>query len=167
MMRSFTRYVWSSGFIAGFIVIAALGVFYPGDTWGKAIALTVSSAIVLVALAVRYVIDGRPDESHASRRSSVRLGNSEMPTDHELREGMVVGVLAGGEHQGRHFACGTSPPGESWLLVVSRWYPYRVKYSEDGLTPGFVRKQLREWDARVVRSPSYGELVARTYFTLD
>ncbi|WP_133411872.1 hypothetical protein [Agromyces badenianii] len=166
MTRAFLRYVWTSGFVAGFIIVAVLGVFYPGDALGKTVALIVSSAIVLLVLAIRFWVDPRLGESGVSSRLSIRLGTAEMPTDRELLEGTVVGVLADAKQRGRHFAAGTSAEGGSWLLVVARHYPYPVKYSEEGLTPGFVRRQLREWDARVVRTPDYRELVQEKYFRI-
>jgi hypothetical protein len=164
VVRRFSRYVWTSGFVAGFIVIAVLGVFYPGDAVGKAIALSVSSAAVLALLLLRFIMDGSPDERGPSSGASIRLGTAEMPTDRELARDIVVGVLASGEHRRRHFAAGTSADGESWFVIVSGYYPYRVKYATENTTQGAIRRQLRTWDARIVRETEYRELLKAKYF---
>jgi len=166
VVRRFARYVWISGFVAGFIVIAILGVFYPGDTWGKAIALSLSSAAVLALLLLRFVIDGTPEERGPSASASIRMGTAEMPTDRELARDIIVGVLARGEHRRRHFAAGSSADGESWFVIVSGHYPYRVKYSMEKTTPAAIRRQLRTWDARVVRDTDYRELLMGKYFEI-
>ena len=164
-MRKLISYAYHRGYFARYLILFPITFVGEEPYWLKLLAYLVASVGLLAVAAVgrrREQKAGkvlRPTYSESLARSHAdipkRIGTVDVPG--------VFGVVAAGPLRGGHFLL-WEYGAEASVMVVSRWWPHRVRYMQEfGRT-----SEWRRWaacvDARVLPTGPYTQAVFRKYF---